>query len=346
MSEMDRPMHLSSRTLCSMLLAAVALLAPVPGASADDGVIEINQARALAGGVTPGDSAGFPVTLSQAGSYRLTGNLIAPDANTSVIVVGTHAVTIDLGGFEIRGPGTCLDNNTTPGCIVAGSGTGIHANGNRSLTVRNGTVRGHGAMGIFLYFFGRVENVNVYGNGTYGIFCSAYCTIEGNGVRANQSIGIFISTGGIVRNNLVSYNGTASTPQVGIDADTGLVEHNVVESNQGVGIAAASGCRVHANEVRSNTGDGIRAGSGCVIEGNTITSNGGHGIVAGAGSTLTGNSVYQNTGLGFSLGSGSGYGDNVLNANNGGAETQIEGTSGAVIHTLGTNVCQYDTTCP
>src|SRR5271156_5439677 len=46
-----------------------------------DGVIEINQASAKAGGVTPGDTPLFPVTLSQPGSYRLTGNLDVTDAS-------------------------------------------------------------------------------------------------------------------------------------------------------------------------------------------------------------------------------------------------------------------------
>ena len=37
-----------------------------------DGVVLIDQNHALAGNITPGDGPGFPVTLSQPGSYRLT----------------------------------------------------------------------------------------------------------------------------------------------------------------------------------------------------------------------------------------------------------------------------------
>jgi len=40
-----------------------------------DGVTEVNQTRAVAGGVTSDDTPGFPVTLNHPGSYRLTGNL-------------------------------------------------------------------------------------------------------------------------------------------------------------------------------------------------------------------------------------------------------------------------------
>jgi len=63
--------------------------------------------RAAAGDVTPGDTPGLPLTISVAGSYRLTNNLVQPDAATKVLLVTANNVTIDLGGFEISGPFTC-----------------------------------------------------------------------------------------------------------------------------------------------------------------------------------------------------------------------------------------------
>ena len=62
-----------------------------------------------AGGVTATDTAGFPVTIAASGSYRLTGNLVVTDKNTTVIEVTNPAkqVTIDLNGFSISGPVTC-----------------------------------------------------------------------------------------------------------------------------------------------------------------------------------------------------------------------------------------------
>ena len=61
-------------------------------ALAADGVDEINQTSALAGGITPGDAAGFPITLTEPGSYVLTSNLSVP-AGTSGIDVGAPGVT-------------------------------------------------------------------------------------------------------------------------------------------------------------------------------------------------------------------------------------------------------------
>src|SRR5712692_4005736 len=79
-----------------------------------DGVVLIDQNRALAGGVTPGDAPGFPVTISVPGSYRLSGNLTVPDANTTAIQVTADNVTLDLNGFSIIGPTVCVGTSCSP----------------------------------------------------------------------------------------------------------------------------------------------------------------------------------------------------------------------------------------
>ena len=50
-------------------------------ASAVDGEVLINQAKVNVGGITPGDTAGFPANLSRPGRYKLTGNLKVPAEN-------------------------------------------------------------------------------------------------------------------------------------------------------------------------------------------------------------------------------------------------------------------------
>jgi hypothetical protein len=72
-----------------------------------DGVVLINQAAATAGRVTAGDSAGFPVTLSQPGSYRLSGDLVVPDSLTTAITITADNVMPDMNGFSILGPNNC-----------------------------------------------------------------------------------------------------------------------------------------------------------------------------------------------------------------------------------------------
>src|SRR5438067_8861679 len=72
-----------------------------------DGVVLINQNAALAGNVTPGDTPGFPVTISLPGSYKLSSNLVVPDANTTAIEIVADDVKLDLNGFSIIGPTVC-----------------------------------------------------------------------------------------------------------------------------------------------------------------------------------------------------------------------------------------------
>src|SRR5881409_3648374 len=117
-----------------------------------DGVVLIGQYSALAGNVTPGDTAGFPVTISLPGSYRLSGNLTVPDFSSAILITAEH-VTLDLNGFSIIGPVTCTPNPTNCSSFGAG-GIGVQAPpftgpsigalpaGLRGIRVLNGTVRG------------------------------------------------------------------------------------------------------------------------------------------------------------------------------------------------------------
>src|SRR5262245_44146183 len=78
------------------LLAVMAIgLAPF-SALAVDGVVLINQATVTAAG-------GFPHTISQPGSYKLSGNLAVP-AGVNGIYISASNVTLDLNGFTISGP--------------------------------------------------------------------------------------------------------------------------------------------------------------------------------------------------------------------------------------------------
>ena len=86
-----------------------------------DGVVLIDQKLARAGNVSPGDTPGFPVTISQPGSYRLSENLIVADAATTAIHITADNVTLDLNGFSIIGPTICTPNPTT--CNFSGGGS-------------------------------------------------------------------------------------------------------------------------------------------------------------------------------------------------------------------------------
>jgi hypothetical protein len=235
-----------------------ALLAAMSGSAfAVDGVVLIDQNKALAGGVTPGDAAGFPVTITQPGSYRLSSNLIQPTPNTPVIDVRAGHVTIDLNGFAILGATDC-SGGTNP-CAGAGDVDGP-GDGIRSevfvanVTIRNGTIQGMGRRGIFLLANSVViEHMHIRSNATDGIRVSIV-------FGANQ------------RATLVRYNTVERNGGNGINIIEGLVERNTVSENGGGGIGLSRGSAQYnvstANLVGINAGTGSYIGN--VLDGNQL----------------------------------------------------------------------------
>jgi hypothetical protein len=224
------------------ILAAVALAASLPalaqnkggGSTASSGVVTIDQARAEAGGVTPGDAPGFPVTLSQPGRYRLTANLTIADANTSGIVITAPNVTLDLDGFTIAGPVTCAAYASPPTvCSGTGNGDGIAVvladyNARAAILVANGTVRGMGRHGVHANssFDGfRVERLFALNNGNAGLL------VNGGAISDSQSS--FNGQSGIRGNNLLLVNNVVrSNGSYGISVNfSSAGVHNVVQGN-------------------------------------------------------------------------------------------------------------------
>jgi len=251
-----------SRIVPQSLLAF--LLVTIP-AFAVDGVILIDQNRAMAGSVTPGDSPGFPVTISTRGSYRLSGNLTVSDVDTTAIDVLSSAgsVTIDLNGFSIVGPVTCTigsggdpttcsDSASDPG--IFGHGTGIRSAATDSLTVKNGSILGMGRFALFAAGAPRViiENLHAIENGLGGLWPSS-AVIVNSSVVTNGGFGIQANQG-VIKGTMVSRNagtGIVSTGQpiniqdcfihlnggFGVDfAATGLIGASIVSSNLGGGL--------------------------------------------------------------------------------------------------------------
>jgi hypothetical protein len=246
-------MRTTRRTWTIAIGLIVVGLALPETAHATDGVTLVNQGTALAGNVTPGDTPGFPITITLAGSYRLVGNLTVPDANTGAILIQTSDVTLDLNGFTIAGP------------ALSGTGNGISTTTTPLLsriTIRNGVIRGMGnsgidvARGIAPGNGHVVEGVTVSdskggaGASTYGIHVGSSSLVKHCVARSNSTtagIGAFGSA--IIMENLVE--GTSGD---GISLGVGSVTGNVVRMNGDVGIFNAGGLAVASrNILDSNT---------------------------------------------------------------------------------------------
>ncbi len=255
------------RTVRGTLAAVVAAgLAWASGSAlAVDGVVEINQARALKGGVTPGDAAGFPVTISAAGSYRLTSNLTVPDVNTDGIDVTTDNVSIDLNGFAILGPVTC-SGAPVSSCSAYGTGYGIRGDSAGAVTVENGRVQGFGAYAISLGKGARVSGVRARWSASGGFLVGNESAVTGSFVTANGLTGI-------------------------VAGDGGVVSGNIVRGNQSTGVSAGGTTTVTANTVSLNGLYGIvltTPGGGSTIVGNAVSGNSATGIFCATAGGLDG----------------------------------------------------------
>jgi len=319
------------------LALIAALLVPASAGMASDGVLEINQTCAVNTGCFSGDTAGFPVTIASAGSYRLTSNLNVPDENTTAISVQASDLGIDLNNFAIIGPVTC--SGAPLACTPGGTGSGIKADNvltRRAVSVKNGSITGMGDRGVHLGGQSEVTNLRVRECGAVGIYAYSGSTISGSTAHSNQVSGIFTSAGSTVSGNAAYENGS-----YGVHSSNGsTVSGNTAYSNESRGISAGDGSTVAGNTAYSNGTSGITTGDASTVSGNTAYSNAAHGIAVGNGSTVLGNTVRANTLYGISFaGTVGAYRDNVISGN----------TAGTVLGTavqLGKNACNGTTTCP
>ncbi|MGA3025685.1 MAG: right-handed parallel beta-helix repeat-containing protein [Bryobacteraceae bacterium] len=237
---------MTSKSVFSIfVLAATVFVLP---AFAVDGTTLINQATVVAAG-------GFPYNITQTGSYRLSGNLVA--SNTQAISITAANVTLDLNGFTISCSGCAA---SYIGIIGTAAGT----------VVENGNVTGYsGSSGLAIYLEagGKVDHMGVTGNYN-GIASGGSLTITNCNVSNNVRTGINSFTASrpelIVLNSVISSNG-----RDGIDIANGLISGNTISANgagpySGVtgGIIVFGGTVTVTNNVISNNNYGIGEGTG------------------------------------------------------------------------------------
>ncbi|MDJ0788616.1 MAG: right-handed parallel beta-helix repeat-containing protein [Myxococcota bacterium] len=168
-------------------------------AFAVDGVIEINQAGLDAGGITPSDTPGVPVTISASGSYRLTGNLTSLTQAFPVIDITATDVTLDLNGFSV---------NVCPRLACAsGFANAIDAFGIDRVTVRNGRVSGAGGDCVHLDEQSRAEDLTAINCDARGVRVGDDSLVSRVIVRNAASDGVRLGERSILQGSTISGSG-------------------------------------------------------------------------------------------------------------------------------------------
>ncbi|WP_425259279.1 hypothetical protein ACPOLB_00305 [Rubrivivax sp. RP6-9] len=234
-----------NRTPRTLTLIATALLAAAGAAQAQQ---TIDHNKALAGNITPGDAPGYPITITRSGHYKLMGNLTVP-AGLQAIFIQADDVTLDLNGFTVAGPGTC----------VRAANRAVTCQGNASqlpgitdpftaaqgVVVRNGTVRGFG-YGISLSGSAIVQDMFLTQNAISGVSV-ANGRVDRVVAMLNGLSGVTIGRG-TVANSVANNNGQQGVIRLG-DNPSALVVDTVAQGNFALGIQGPSvrGTLLHDN---------------------------------------------------------------------------------------------------
>jgi parallel beta-helix repeat protein len=227
----------------------------------------------------------LPFSISQPGSYYLTGNLTAAGPNVNGITITASDVTLDLSGFALSGQG----GTTGDGVNVSVSVTNV--------TVRNGVLRGWGGRGVDAdtAFNSQLADLRSSNNGGDGMSLGPGGIIMGCTATVNGGDGIEALS-------LCTVSGCTATRNAGngITASAGSTVADCSVSGNGLdGILASTGTTIRGNTAYTNVGDGIQVTSDCQVVDNTCDGNGfGAATAGGLHLTSANNRVERNSSTG------------------------------------------------
>ena len=205
----------------------------VQWAEAQDGAIEINQ-LCVASGCFAGDAAGFPVEITQPGSYRLTSNLEVPNATDGVEVLADN-VTLDLNGHVIQGPVSC--SGSPPNCGSPAIGRGIQLFSANNVKLLNGSVEGFGGECVLKSSGGTfiIRNVHVSQCASSGFDLISQGLLDSSGARDSVGRGAWLSGAILVRDSVFINNGNYGV-------DLGNCAGNVFRDNGAATMVSEENC--------------------------------------------------------------------------------------------------------
>lgn len=246
----------------------------------------------------------LPVTISQSGSYYLTGSLTAPPRTNGILITVSNVV-IDLNGYGLYGAGWGRGIATASfgfrgslavyNGVISGWTNGIYApdcEGSifRDLRIENnlgsGAIIGPGSMvtrclfahngvnttstALTVYYSSIVADCVAADNASYGLSVSG--GLVADCVSRNNGAGISVSSYGLVTRCLASKNRGHGF------SVNGLIMNNIAEGNRyltttSMGFRVLGQSRLDSNLARDNTGGINSAGGGNAFVRNVLLGN-------------------------------------------------------------------------
>jgi len=270
----------------TLLVSFVALSA---SAFAVDGVTLINQA-------TIATSGGFPYTISQTGSYKLSGNIVVPSSAFNAIKITAANVTLDMNGFTL----SCL--TCTSGLAIDSSASGT--------AISNGAITGFPYIGV-LFGAGQASLDRVSFNS------------NGSAVVSNDDLSV-TACSFTLNSSAISVNGTASL--MVINSRFIRNQRNAISGPSALG-AVITGNVFVANGTQTSSNDGAIIIYSGTVTANTFINNWMHAIQ----SSGTGPVIFSQNSFNSYLGS-TNYptGTGVISAGNNGCMTGVSQVIGGL----------------
>ena len=264
----------------------------------------------------PVGQADMPMTISEAGSYYLTGNITSTDS--TVIVIMADDVKLDLNGFTVTGKGagygvyvySAHSVEICNGSIknFAQGIFGVDTSENSEVVVRDCKITANGISGIYLLDNCTIKDCVVSVNGqeatasVYGIRVGANSKVEGckvldNGGKAGSSVyGIRVGISSKVVGCEVTGNGYNASGHVkGIYAALECIVRDNISSRNGIAAGTSSSHEIYGYDI----------GAYSTVINNVSCSNGGNdgsdytsgkvaGISCGTSCKVSGNNITNN----------------------------------------------------
>jgi hypothetical protein len=276
---------------------------------------------------TPGDADSL-YRITQAGSYYLTGNIAGVSGKHGIEIAASN-VTLDLGGFSVRGVTGSLD------------GVNVSALRGRGIAIRHGTLSNWGDCGLDTEYNGghpphvdlrdlraslnashgfRLHTSNVViactasentGSGfdALGNTTFAQCVADGNG-----GTGLDSGTASVVNGCVASGNAgvgfalalestladsVARGNAIGITAQASVIRDCVVSDSDSHGASVFAACTIADSTFYRNGGNGVDLSGGTNIKDCTASENDGNGFSIGTTSSIQGCTARNNGGNGI-----------------------------------------------
>jgi hypothetical protein len=230
-------------------LAVVALAATSVEGLADSalsaGPKSITQSGAVVGGISSGDGPGFPILITDPGSYRLDSDLYPAGAPYGIFVQSPN-VTIDFNGFRLYGGAL--------GPTGAASPDGIRV-GQPGITIKNGTITRFQRHAIFTFADAlTVENMRITLNGAEAgsdaITCGRLCVVRDSNINQNFGKAFRGGEGSLVENSMIAQNCEGLEMLAG-----GMVLRNLITRNRCDAVDDNRAIRGNADSANVGYGD-------------------------------------------------------------------------------------------